>query len=71
VKQTGMTFIDVGAAYPSARFSVVIYKKDLKNFKASPETAYKGRDICVTGTIVKNSGNAVIFVSDEEEILVQ
>jgi hypothetical protein len=71
VRQTGMTFIDLGAAYPNARFSVVIYKKDLKNFKSSPETAYKGREICITGTIVRNSGNAVIFVSDPEEILLQ
>jgi hypothetical protein len=71
VKQTGFTFIDLGAAYPNARFSIVIYKKDLKNFKTSPETAYKGREVCVTGTIVKNTGNAVIFVSDPEEILVQ
>jgi hypothetical protein len=68
VKRTGMTFIDLGAAYPQSPFSVVIELKNRDRFKEPPEHAYNGQNICVTGVIRANEGKAVIFVSDAEQI---
>lgn len=68
VTRTGLTFLDMGAAYPASPFSIVIEAKDKSHFKDAPEQLYKDKDICVTGTIRANNGKAVMFVTDEEQI---
>lgn len=54
-----ITFINMGAAYPNSPLTVVIFTKDLVNFKETPEKLYSGKDICVTGKI----DDFVVFVS--------
>jgi hypothetical protein len=42
------TFINLDKPYPNAPFTVVIWGSDRDKF-GTPETAYRDRDICVTG----------------------
>ena len=44
------TFINLDKPYPTAPFTIVIWGSDRDKFGA-PETAYRDRDICVTGQI--------------------
>lgn len=66
-----VTFINVGARYPNAPLTIVIFKKDLDaNFTASPEKLYGNQPICVTGVVKDYKGKTEIIVSSPEEIIV-
>lgn len=66
-----LTFINVGAVYPKSPLTVVIFAKDLPNFKASPEVLYNNKRICVTGKLEDYKGKPEIIVTHPEEIIVQ
>lgn len=66
-----LTFINVGAAYPKSPLTLVIFAKDLPNFKTSPETLYSNKQICVTGKLEDYKGKAEIVITSPEEIIVQ
>jgi hypothetical protein len=58
------TFLNVGRDYPDpTRFTVLIWGEDRSNFTTVPETAYAGKEICVTGIIQTYKGVPVIIVS--------
>lgn len=65
-----VTFINVGAKYPNAPLTIVIFKKDLANFKETPEKLFGNQPICVTGTLKEYKGKAEIIVSRPEEIVI-
>jgi len=66
-----VTFINVGAKYPNAPLTIVIFKKDLDaNFTTSPEKLYGNQPICVTGVVKDYKGKTEIIVSSPEEIIV-
>lgn len=66
-----VTFINVGAKYPNAPLTIVIFKKDLEaNFKELPEKLYGNQHICVTGVVKEYKGKAEIIVTTPEDILV-
>jgi hypothetical protein len=46
-----ITFINMGAPYHKSPLTVVIFTKDLVNFKETPEKLYSDKDICITGKI--------------------
>ena len=66
-----VTFLNVGAQYPDALLTIVIFGKDRINFKENPETMYADKQICVTGFIKQYKGKEEIIVSHPEEIKVQ
>ena len=70
-EETETTFIDLGGAYPNALLTVVIFGKDLANFKEAPEILYKDKNICVTGVIKEYKTKHEIIVSKPEEIVVE
>ena len=45
------TFLDVGAKYPNAKLTLVIFGNVRKKFKNAPETFYEGRQEWITGKI--------------------
>jgi len=66
-----VTFINVGAKYPNAPLTIVIFKKDLDaNFKETPEKLYGNQHICVTGVVKEYKGKTEIIVSSPDEIIV-
>ena len=66
-----MTFINVGAAYPKSPLTIVIFAKDLPNFKTTPSALYGNKKICVTGELKDFKGKMEIIVSKPEEITVE
>ena len=66
--KSGMTFLNLGAAYPASPLTVVIFGKDLPNFKVVPEKMYADKDICVTGVIKEFKGKVEIIVTSPTAI---
>ena len=62
------TFLNLDQAYPNQIFTVLIWGSDRKKFNDPPETAYKGKTICVTGTIKSFRGKPEIIVRDPTQI---
>ena len=65
------TVMRVGGTYPYERINVVIYGANRAKFSSAPEEAYRGRDICVTGTIDFYDGSATIYVDGPDKIAIQ
>ena len=66
-----VTYINVGAKYPNAPLTIIIFKKDLEaNFKETPEKLYGNQQICVTGVVKEYKGRMEIIVSRPEDIIV-
>jgi hypothetical protein len=64
------TFLNVGVDYPSSRrFVVVIWGTNRGRFGA-PENRYKGRMICVRGTITTYGGVAQITATSPTQIFI-
>jgi hypothetical protein len=62
------TFLNLGAAYPDALLTVVIWSDSRKLFKKPPEEYYKGADVCVTGRIQMFNEKPVIIISNPNQI---
>jgi hypothetical protein len=46
------TFLNIGADYPDpSRFTVVIWGENRANFPSAPEDLYRGKSVCVSGTV--------------------
>ena len=71
LEKSQITFIDLGAHYPDAPLTLVIFEKDKVNFPQSPETLYADKQICVTGMIKEYKGKLEIDVESPKEIVVQ
>ncbi len=66
-----VTYINVGAKYPNAPLTIIIFKKDLEaNFKEAPEKLYGNQHLCVTGVVKEYKGRMEIIVSRPEDIIV-
>jgi hypothetical protein len=61
------TFLDVGAKYPNAKLTLVIFGDVRKQFKNAPETFYEGRQEWITGKIelYKNKSQIIIYSPDQ------
>ena len=61
------TLLDLGKSYPHAVFSAVIYGDNRSKF-GSPETALRGKRICVTGQISDYRGKPEIVLTDPSQL---
>ena len=68
--RSGITFLNLGAAYPASPLTVVIFKKDRANFSKGPDELYTDKQICVTGKIQVYNGKDEIIVSKPGDIVV-
>jgi hypothetical protein len=71
LNSNGMTFLNVGGAYPNSPLTIVIYSDSRGNFNFKPEDFYKGKDICVKGIIKIYKGKPEIIVNTEHDIQVK
>lgn len=46
-----VTFINLGTEYPNSPLTIVIFAKDIGNFKSSVESMHNNKNICVTGLL--------------------
>jgi hypothetical protein len=61
------TFLDFGSPYPNAAFTAVIWGDDRPKF-GTPETALRGKRICVTGQISEYHGKPEIVLTDPSQL---
>lgn len=61
------TFLDFGRAYPDQVFTAVIFGSDRAKF-GTPETALRGKQVCVTGKIQDRSGMPEIILTDPKQL---
>jgi hypothetical protein len=64
------TFLNLDKPYPSQVFTVLIWGDNRAKFGA-PEEQYRGKQICVTGTITEYRKAPEIVVSDPQNIEAQ
>jgi len=64
------TFLNLDQPYPNTIFTVVIWGSDRGKFAPSPETAFKGKTVRVTGKITVYRGTPEIVVHDPTQIIV-
>ena len=62
------TFLNVGAAYPNAPLTLVIWGDVRKQFKQAPELLYN-KDVCIYGVIKLYKGKPEIIIKNENQIL--
>lgn len=65
---SNMTFLDMGGYHPNQLLTIVIKGEDRGKFKGKPEVDYKGREVCVTGTVIDFKGKPEIVVTDPSQI---
>ena len=61
-----IAFINLGAAYPNAPLTLVVFAGDKKKFKKAL-AAYDGKDICVKGNITLYQGKTYQLRLETEE----
>lgn len=61
------TFLNLEKPYPNQVFTVVIWGSNRTKF-GTPETAYKGKRICVTGKVESFRGVPEIVAADPQQI---
>jgi hypothetical protein len=66
-KRRAPTLLDLDRAYPNQPFTIVIWGSDRPKF-GTPEVGYKGKRVCVTGTITEFRGTPEIVATDPEQI---
>jgi micrococcal nuclease len=69
VKTTNsITFINLGSAYPHAPLTVVIFTKDIANFKVAPYDLYNEKRICVSGKLIEYKGKPEIIITGPDQV---
>ncbi len=64
------TFLNLDKPYPEQIFTVVIWDSDRSKF-GDPETAYRGKHVCVTGKITAFKGVPEIVASEPSQLKIQ
>ncbi len=69
VKTTSnITFMNMGAAYPHAPLTVLIFTKDIANFKIAPYDLYNDKKVCVTGRLIDYKGKPEIVITGPAQV---
>jgi endonuclease G len=66
-KRRSPTLLDLDHPYPQQPFTIVIWGDDRPKF-GTPEVGYKGKRVCVTGTISEFRGTPEIVAKDPSQI---
>jgi DNA/RNA endonuclease YhcR with UshA esterase domain len=70
-KESKVTYLNIGKAYPDQSFTVVIFAADAANFPYTPSVYLKGKSICVTGVAKLYKERPEIIVQQADQIKVQ
>ncbi|MCW3107655.1 MAG: hypothetical protein JWQ09_2161 [Segetibacter sp.] len=66
--KTQPTFLNMGAAFPKQKLTILINFVNRKYFPEKPEEYYPLKNVCVTGKLIDYEGLPEIIVSKPEEI---
>lgn len=62
------TFLNFVRPHPDAAFTAVIWGEHRAAFRAAPEDLYRGRRVCVAGTIRSHEGRPQIEVTSPAQV---
>lgn len=65
---TGLTLLDIGGNHPNETLTLVVKADDRKKFKTAPEGMFKGKAVCVIGTIILYKGKPEIEITDADQL---
>lgn len=68
LSSSDITLLDVGGYHPNESLTLLIKGDDRKKFKTAPEEAFKGKSVCITGTIIDYKGKPEIVITEVEQI---
>lgn len=68
VSNSNETILYLGGDQPNQLLTVIIKSSTRAKFKGDPEKDFKGKDICVTGFIVKDKGKPGIVINEPRQI---
>jgi DNA/RNA endonuclease YhcR with UshA esterase domain len=68
LSNSNITLLDVGAPHPNESLTLLIKGDDRKKFATAPETAFKGKKVTITGTVVDFKGKPEIIITDPAQI---
>jgi hypothetical protein len=68
--EAGPTLLNMGKPYPDQLLTVVIYKRDRKNFDIVPEVELLNKDVCVTGVVVIYKEKPQMILYSKEQLVV-
>ena len=63
-----LTYLNLGADFPNAKLTIVIFQKDLVNFPLTPSDHYKGMNICITGELTTYKDRPQIIANRPDQI---
>ena len=63
-----VTYLNLGAAYPDQKLTLVIFQKDRPNFPSSPDEYYNLQEVCATGKLKEYKGRAEMIISNQDQI---
>lgn len=70
LERTSLTVLYLGNEFPNHLLMVVIRGDDREKFKWKPESYFKGKRICVSGTVSEYGGKPRIVVTDPVQITI-
>ena len=71
LSSSNLTLVDVGGSHPNEVLTLLIKGDDRKKFKVAPEDYFKGKKVCINGTVVDYKGKPEIAITDPEQIKLQ
>lgn len=66
-----LTYLNLGADFPNAKLTIVIFQKDIVNFPMTPSDHYKGKNICITGKVSVYKDRLQIIANKPDQIEIQ
>jgi hypothetical protein len=66
-----MTLLNLGAAYPNQKMTIMIRGVDRAKFNIAPDLAFTNKNICVSGVVENYKGKPEIVVSDPSQIVIK
>lgn len=65
------TLLNMGAAYPNQLLTLVIYEDSRTGFERNPESAYRDKEVCVTGRVELYQGKPQIILRSPDQLMVK
>ena len=63
-----VTYLNLGAAYPDQKLTLVIFQKDKPNFPSAPEKYYNLQEVCATGVLKTYRSMTEMIISRKDQI---
>lgn len=70
MRPSNTTVLNIGGYAPEQQLTVIISAANRSKFKGKPEEDFKGKDITVSGKVVRYKGKPGIIVSDPKQLKV-